>query len=108
MADHMETVWELEPHTQAKHDLLRRYLGAWFGIMGRSAGRIVFFDGFAGPGTYKGGEPGSPVIALKTLLDHSNRYDACQYVLIFNEADRARYDSLQTVLGPLVACLSSF
>lgn len=103
MPDRTETVWELEPHTRAKHDLLRRYLGAWFGIMGRSAGRIVFFDGFAGPGTYTGGEPGSPVIALTTLLDHKNRHDACEYVLIFNEADRARYDSLQEVLRPLRA-----
>jgi hypothetical protein len=30
----------------------------------------VFIDGFAGPGRYSGGEPGSPVIALQVLLAH--------------------------------------
>ena len=64
------TLWPLEPHTEAKHRLLQRYLGAWFPILSRSSGRIVFFDGFAGPGEFEGGEPGSPILALQTLLDH--------------------------------------
>jgi three-Cys-motif partner protein len=65
-----ETHWELLPHTQAKHEILRRYLEAWLPIMATWQGRIVFVDGFAGPGRYSGGEPGSPLIALHTLLEH--------------------------------------
>lgn len=59
-----ETVWPLEPHTAAKHALLKNYLGAWFPILASARGRVVFLDGFAGPGHYDGGEPGSPIIAL--------------------------------------------
>lgn len=64
MATPKETVWDLDPHTAAKHEILRRYLSAWFPILGTSHGRIVYIDGFAGPGRYRKGEPGSPLIAL--------------------------------------------
>ena len=38
--------------------------------MARYNGRILFIDGFAGPGRYSGGEEGSPLIALRALLEH--------------------------------------
>lgn len=60
-----ETLWEIEPHTKAKHEILRRYLGAWFPILGSKIPRIVYIDGFCGPGRYLGGEEGSPIIALQ-------------------------------------------
>ncbi|MGZ8285717.1 MAG: three-Cys-motif partner protein TcmP [Allosphingosinicella sp.] len=62
--------WNIEPHTQAKLDILRRYLQAWFPIlsMGRHP-RVVYIDGFAGPGRYEGGEEGSPLIALRAVLN---------------------------------------
>ena len=63
-----ETLWEIEPHTKAKHEILRRYLGAWFAILGSKIPRIVYIDGFCGPGRYLGGEEGSPIIALKEAL----------------------------------------
>lgn len=63
-----ETLWEIEPHTKAKHEILRRYLGAWFPILGSKLPRIVYIDGFCGPGRYLGGEEGSPIIALKEAL----------------------------------------
>lgn len=64
MATPKETVWELEPHTAAKHEILRRYLAAWFPILGTYHERIVYIDGFAGPGRYRNDEKGSPLIAL--------------------------------------------
>lgn len=63
-----ETLWEIEPHTKAKHEILRRYLGAWFPILGAKLPRIVYIDGFCGPGKYLGGEDGSPIIALREAL----------------------------------------
>jgi three-Cys-motif partner protein len=60
-----ETLWEIEPHTKAKHEILRKYLGAWFPILGSKIPRIVYIDGFCGPGRYLGGEEGSPIIALQ-------------------------------------------
>ena len=65
-----ETLWELDPHTKAKHEILRRYLAAWFPILGTYHSRIVYIDGFSGPGRYKNGEPGSPMIALDVALSH--------------------------------------
>src|SRR5207248_1377177 len=64
------TLWPLGEHTPGKHLVLRNYLNAWLPILGMTQDRIVFIDGFAGPGEYSGGEPGSPIIALRALKEH--------------------------------------
>lgn len=95
-------VWELEPHTQAKHDILRCYLSAWFPILaqGRSQ-RIVYVDGFAGPGEYLGGEPGSPIIALTTAAEHqlASKFGDVEMVFIFIERDAERFVNLDQRIG---------
>ncbi len=69
MAAPKETVWDLEPHTRAKHEILRRYLQAWIPILSQGGFReVMYVDGFAGPGRYSKGEPGSPLIALQAAL----------------------------------------
>jgi three-Cys-motif partner protein len=71
MAAPRTTRWQLEPHTRAKHEILKRYLQAWMVIL--SQGRfpeILYIDGFAGPGEYIGREAGSPTIALDTALSY--------------------------------------
>lgn len=68
-----ETVWTLEDHTLAKHRILRGYLEAWLPIMGSWCPRLVLVDGFAGPGIYKKGEPGSPIVMLNAYLKHTAR-----------------------------------
>lgn len=95
------TVWSLDPHTRAKHDLLRGYLAAWFPTLGSWQGRVVFLDGFAGPGVYAAGEPGSPAIALNTLLDHSyfRQMPTTEFVFVFNEVDVKRHESLRQVVS---------
>ena len=60
-----DTIWPIEPHTAAKHQILRKYLDAWLPILGTYNNRMLYIDGFAGPGEYTGGEPGSPIIALE-------------------------------------------
>jgi three-Cys-motif partner protein len=62
--------WDLAAHTAAKLEILGAYLRAWFPILGRSPAfdRIIYIDGFAGPGRYKQGEDGSPIIALKAAI----------------------------------------
>lgn len=85
------TVWRIEPHTKAKHEILRYYLEAWFPILSRRSGRIIYLDGFAGPGVYTGGEEGSPVIALRTAVEHKlrNRFKEIMFLFIEKEAERA-------------------
>ena len=62
------TIWDLEPHTAAKHEILSRYVQAWAPILSQgNFPHLVFVDGFAGPGRYSKGEEGSPVIAVKAV-----------------------------------------
>ncbi len=66
-------IWPIEDHTKAKHALLTRYLGGWFPVLTAQGynRRVVYLDGFAGPGIYSNGEPGSPLIAIETLVNHT-------------------------------------
>jgi len=93
MAAPTQTTWPLEPHTRAKHEILKRYLQAWMVIL--SQGRfpeILYIDGFAGPGQYKGGEAGSPIIALDTALGFKPPLTATVHFLFVEERkDRADY-----------------
>lgn len=91
MAIPKETLWPLEPHTLGKHLVLKSYLDAWLPIMGKWNGRILFIDGFAGPGKYKGGEDGSPLIALKAFRNHASRAKInAEVVFFFVEKDPQR------------------
>ncbi len=92
------TVWPLDPHTNAKHEILREYLKPWFPILSRFDGRIVYLDGFAGPGVYSKGEEGSPVIAIRTAVEHSMRKHFKKIVFWFIEKDKDRCNKLQEVL----------
>ena len=89
MAAPKEILWRREPHTEGKHLVLREYLKAWLPILGKVSGRILFIDGFAGPGEYEGGEEGSPVIAMRTLAEHSAKIRA-EVVFLFIEKDERR------------------
>lgn len=92
------TTWALDPQTKAKHEILRSYLGGWYGVMAHTSKRFVFFDAFAGPGIYSDGSPGSPIIALETLLSHAVVARDCEFILLFNESDLARYEHLVALL----------
>lgn len=100
------------PHTAAKHDLLRTYLGAWFAIFGQhpSFTKVNVIDGFAGPGVYQEGEPGSPIVMLRTLLDHSafDSFDGTQFNFLFNEQDPDRFASLSERVEALRAECGGF
>ena len=91
MAAPRTTVWDLEPHTRAKHEILRRYLQAWTPILTQGGfPEILYVDGFAGPGRYSQGEEGSPVIALRAALQHRSRIAATvHFLFIERDGDRA-------------------
>lgn len=74
MAVPKETIWPRDPHTGAKHQILGRYYDAWFPILLHSPywESLTILDAYAGPGEYAGGEEGSPIIALRALLDRRN------------------------------------
>lgn len=93
-----ETVWSIDAHTRAKHEILRRYLGAWFGILGSRFPRIVYIDGFCGPGRYSGGELGSPIVAINEALAHAGRIRDCEVVFLFSDERADRIGHLQSEL----------
>jgi len=96
MALPLDTMWQIEPHTAAKHKILRKYLYAWFPILGSYHKRIVYVDGFSGPGRYTGGEPGSPVIALESARTHrANLSGEMEFLFIEEDTDRAAHLELE-------------
>lgn len=94
----VDITWPLAPHTKAKHEILKYYLGAWFPILATVYSRFLYTDGFAGPGEYDGGEDGSPIIALKVALQHKLKEKfqrpGKELVFIFIERDEAKYQNL--------------
>ena len=95
-------LWELEGHSKAKHEILRRYLGGWLPIMAKWNGRLLLLDGFAGPGRYVGGEDGSPLIMLKAYLEHTQRDRiTAELVYAFIEENRGRAEHLELEIAGL-------
>jgi len=97
MADELPTIWPAEPHTSAKHGILKTYLEAWTAILSNprvsDSPELLFVDAFAGPGEYLAGEPGSPIVALNAVLNHSR--DLQKPVrLVFIESRKDRYENL--------------
>ena len=96
------TIWELEPHTAAKHEILRRYLQAWAPILSQgNFPHLVFVDGFAGPGRYSKGEEGSPLIAIKAVIEQPRPIKA-RVDFHFIELDKRRSEHLGTETGALI------
>src|SRR5689334_167551 len=98
-------LWDADPHTTAKHRLLENYLAAWLPtlLQGRSR-RVTSAEGFAGPGIYRGGEPGSPVIALRTFLAHRNLLEADRTVdMVLVEEDGRRLAELRREMDRALA-----
>jgi three-Cys-motif partner protein len=88
------TIWDLQPHTAAKHEILRRYLQAWVPILSQGRfPRLVFIDGFAGPGRYSKGEEGSPLIAIKAVIEQRRAISA-NVDFHFIELEKLRSDHL--------------
>ena len=75
MSAPIETIWPIEPHTEAKHRILREWWNGWLPKIALSPQntRVIYFEGFAGPGIYSAGQPGSPIVALKEALSHTHR-----------------------------------
>ena len=92
--------WPLKPHTRAKHLILKSYLDAWIPILTSWNSKVIYIDGFAGPGEYEGGEDGSPVIAIKSVINHKIKIKS-EIVMIFIEANKERCQSLKKKINSM-------
>jgi three-Cys-motif partner protein len=95
-------LWPLEPHTIGKHLVLKNYLDAWLPVLGTWQGRILFVDGFSGPGEYQGGEDGSPIIAMRRFIEHDSRSKiTAEVFFMFIEKEEDRAEHLESVVAKL-------
>ncbi|NTV46529.1 MAG: three-Cys-motif partner protein TcmP [Chlorobiales bacterium] len=96
MATPKETTWEIDPHTEAKHQVLKNYLQAWFPILGSRFPRIIYLDGFCGPGRYKKGQLDSPLIALEAAYKHhQDKHLNSELIFYFIDENQDRLDNLK-------------
>lgn len=95
-----ETIWPLDPHTAAKHEVLKLYLQAWFPILTSFHNRVIYVDGFCGPGRYKGGEEGSPLVVLQLAANHVKTLTG-DIIFWFIDKDEDRINHLKSELAAL-------
>lgn len=97
--------WDYPPHTKAKHDMLAAYLDGWFPILSSWNGRVLFFDGFAGRGRYTDGSEGSPLVALRRLVEHRSfpQMSRREFVFYLVEANKENAESLEKEIAALKA-----
>lgn len=98
---------ELEPGTPffvskkaaavLKHGILSRYIKPWAAKVGSTAEdkRVVYVDGYAGPGKYEDGTAGSPALILDTARDMPYRSIDCHFV----EKTRKSFGPLSSVIA---------
>ena len=56
-----------QPAAVLKHGILQRYVVVFASKTGsQSGGKVIFLDGYAGPGRYESGDPASPMLAIQT------------------------------------------
>ena len=79
-----------------KHGILARYPLIFATMTGSQTGRVVYFDGYAGPGRYEDGSPGSPLLAVRSAARTATwgRTVTC----FFCEKDMDYFTDLQRVL----------
>lgn len=92
MSDPKKAVYEADPHTRAKHAILREYLKRWMIILARSSDRLLYVDGFAGAGVYEKDVPGSPQVPVDVVLSLQTDLQAeVEIVCIENRKDRVEH-----------------
>eukprot|EP00118_Oscarella_pearsei_P022960 m.269472 g.269472 ORF g.269472 m.269472 type:complete len:370 (+) comp40539_c1_seq1:357-1466(+) len=92
-------------YMKVKHGILARCLGGWGPVLSSSdsVDRLVYIDGFAGPGKYDDGSDGSPLRALKLLRHHklSDRFKAV--TMVFVEYNRQTLEALKREVDKIVS-----
>ena len=89
-------LWERDPHTAAKHTLLRRYMSAWFPIMAkqfRNTG-ITFFGGYRADLVLR--DPNSPTRVVVENMYGSTDHDHLGKLITYAAGLQASYAVLLT------------
>lgn len=90
----MTKTTRLKEVSKVKHKILEKYFRPWATILGSRHSHLVYVDCFAGEGGYKNGEPGSPLITLRSAYILSKKYKL-ELTLIFVEQNKKRAEQLE-------------
>lgn len=85
-----------------KHRILARYLDAWFAILSKIRGQLLYLDCHAGRGRHSTGDPGSPILVLEQLRGHRllpQILDRVSIACHFFELDKATADRLENEIS---------
>jgi three-Cys-motif partner protein len=106
--DGSDEKWQYTEHAAAKHEILRRYLGAWLAILGRRRrgspfrhSRLVLVDGFAGRGRYMDGQLGSPAIMFEQAVQAVEAGLAERVAIRCAEPNETNFKHLEKVCADL-------
>lgn len=103
-----DTYWDEYTNLQhVKHKVIREYLNGWFPKLGFWSGRILYIDTHAGRGQHVRGQEGSPIVAMRTFLEHDSRdriLSKCELKLFFLESNEENVKHLETALQPYAGC----
>jgi len=100
-------LWEAPPHTLAKLEIIGRYLYLWFIIVGSKPNnrRLVYIDGFAGPGRYTNSDKSSPLVALQAAKDALTKFpsklSATEFYFLFVERNPKFAESLHEAISAI-------
>jgi three-Cys-motif partner protein len=96
-------LWEAAPHTLAKIEIVRQYLVRWFQILGleHPSPRLMYIDGFAGPGAYTNTSDSSPLAALRAaaqVLKSTPALGSKEFGFLFTEKEQWCAEHLRAVI----------
>ncbi len=100
-------LWEAQPHTLAKLEIIGRYLYLWFTIVGSNPQnrRLVYIDGFAGPGRYTNTDKSSPLVALQAakeaLIKFPHKLRETEFCFLFVEKNPKFADNLRETISAI-------
>lgn len=97
--DYFDTYSPMQAH---KHALINRYLGAWYPKLASWSGKVLYMETHAGRGVHKGGQFGSPLVAIHALFNHP-RCNAilaqCEFHFVLMEIEEEFAATLTELVG---------
>jgi len=96
----------LLPHSEAKVDLLKRYLGAYVGILANNpfTDVVEIYDYFCGVGVFVNEKHGSPLVITQVICDFlkKNPGNTTRFKCHFNDRDAAKIEALEPTIRAIV------
>jgi len=87
---------ELKDWSTRKLDIIKKYVDGFSRILGSKYKELYYVDGFAGKGTYDGGEKGSPVLIAELAQQYQNSNRPFTLHCINIERDPGNFVNLNT------------